>query len=407
MLMRSLANRKDINLKIGCLLIGFYITYNVFLVQLGFFVPRLSVITLFLAGVFTFSSTQIRLTREYRYLLVFIIYAFATGVLIAQNSDVVIHQTEFFVESVIAGIIVFNVVTDTERLSWLTGMFAIGALLCTLYFFRRPDLLMETRLSFDEEFNSNTLGVMLTYGVWCIIFTLNYKQTSLIRIVSTIVLVLVVFYILVQTGSRKSVLGSLLMFVLFLIYILFFGEGEKIKLLYKFFIVGAIIGLFFFVYIRYIDVFLEAADTFLFRMENIDSSEEDRGAIIKDSFRVWTDHPLFGVGLDNVRYYTVSKLYSHNSYVEVLACTGIIGAALVYTIFWRMIAFLYKSIRGFKSVMNEASAFYIAILILFYLLVCVVQINIYNQTHMFMTYFILSFIALFAKKNEKYNREFV
>lgn len=389
-----MTNSREINLRIARYLIGFYIIYNVFLIHIGFFVPRLSLLILLLAGALTFLSVQIKLSKELKFLITFVVYAFMTGALIAVDFNRVFSRSLVLVESLFAGVIILNVVKDEKGLSELTGIFGIGALMCVLYFFTHPDLLLATRVSLEEDFNSNTLGVMLTYGVWCIVYTLNYKSPSLLKMALTIILALLIFFIIVQTGSRKSALGSLLIVVLYVFYIVFFGAGAQMKRIYKIFMGLSILGLLVFVYIKYIDIFLESAETLFFRMGDMEGSEENRGGIIKASLQVWEENPILGVGLDNNRYHNIFKLYAHNSYVEVLACCGIIGALLLYTLFWHMISFLWKSMKQFKESIKTPSTFYICILILFYLLVNIVQINFYNQTHMFMAYFVLSYIAL-------------
>lgn len=398
--MGTLVNNKNISLIIARLLIGFYFVYNVFFIKIGFFVPRLSIMVLMLAGFITFFSSKVVLSKDFKYLIVFIVYAFFSGHIVALNDTVVINKTLFLIESVFAGIIVYNVVKDTKDIYQLTALYAIGALLCALYFYRHTDLLIATRLSFDEDFNSNTLGVMLTYGIWCIIFTLNYKKISLVKITVTIILVLIVFFILVQTGSRKSVIGTLLMSIFYLGYVLLIGGGNKINLIYKLVITISVIGLLAFLYFKYIDSFLDAADTFFNRMENVEGSEERRSNIIIDSFNLFLKNPLFGVGLDNVRYYTFEKMYSHNSYVEALACTGIIGAFFIFVIFWHLFMFFIKNVIKVKNYLDDPSKLYVCALILFYLLLCIVQINFYNRVHMYFTYIMLSYINITAK-NEK------
>jgi hypothetical protein len=50
------------------------------------------------------------------------------------------------------------------------------------------------------------------------------------------------------------------------------------------------------------------------------------------AWRVALEHPLFGVGYYNLRYYVMTSFNwsgtAHNSFLEVLASTGVLGAAL-------------------------------------------------------------------------------
>lgn len=389
-------------IKIAKYLIGFYFAYNVFLIPIGFFIPRLSIVILFLAGLLTLSSYSIRLTKEFRNLIFFIIYAFFTGLIVAVDHGMIIGKTKFLVESVISGIILLNVTNDENDFRTIVGLFALGAIILGVYSFFNLDYLFyskQGRLSLGEDFNANTYGVMLMYGVWSIVFFLGNDTTKIVRMAVIVFLSLLLLYIIIQTGSRKSAIGSLLILVSYAIIVVVGGGASKYSS--KVIIIPLFIGLIVFAYFRYIDDFLEKSETLVYRMRDIGASEENRGALILDTLRVWSENPLFGVGIDNNRYHTITKMYAHNSYVEILACTGVFGAIIFFTIFWRMISFLIVKIKKVRQLFANLSEYYLCILILVYLFVCFTQINIYNQTHMFITFFILTFISISSKNNEK------
>lgn len=383
-------------------LIGFYIAYNVYLIPIGFFIPRLSIVTLILAGALTLSSVNIKLNSEFRCLMFFIIYAFTTGLLVAVDHGLIIGKTRFLIESLIVGLIVLNVSKDEKDLKQIIDIFAVGAIFVGVYSFFNADYLyyQRGRLSLEEDFNANTFGVMLMYGVWSIIFTLHNEKTSFVRIIIIVFLCLLLLYTIVQTGSRKSSIGSLLILLSYAVYVLV-GQGKTRKKYSKVIVVPLFVAFIAFVYFRYIDAFLERSETLINRMEDIDTAGVGRWGLVKESFRVWSEHPIFGVGLDNNRYYTFTRQYAHNSYAEIFACTGLIGAVLFLPIFYRMLVFLINGVSRIKSLLKFPAKYYMIVLILVYLFVCFTQINIYNQTHMIVTYFILTFIAINSKSNEK------
>lgn len=384
------------------LLIGFYIVYNVYLIPIGFFIPRLSIVTLILAGILTLSSVNIKLNSDFRYLMFFIIYAFTTGLLVAFDQGLIIGKTLFLIESLVLGIMLFNVSKDEKDLRQIIGIFAVGAIVVGVYSFFSVDYLYSQRgrLSLGEDFNANTFGIMLMYGVWSIIFTLHNEKTSFVRIVIIVFLCLLLLYTIVQTGSRKSAIGSLLILACYVIYVLI-GQGKTKKGFSRVMIITLFIAFIVFVYFKFIDAFLERSETLMNRMDDIDTAGVGRWTLIKESFRVWSEHPIFGVGLDNNRYYTFTKQYAHNSFAEIFACTGLLGAALFLPIFYRMLVFLINGVSRIKKMLKFPAKYFIIVLILVYLFVCFTQINIYNQTHMIVTYFILTYIAINSKSNEK------
>ena len=47
--------------------------------------------------------------------------------------------------------------------------------------------------------------------------------------------------------------------------------------------------------------------------------------MIVDAWNCFLQHPFWGIGVNNFRYYAYAQTYSHNTYVELLASSGIIG----------------------------------------------------------------------------------
>ena len=109
--------------------------------------------------------------------------------------------------------------------------------------------------------------------------------------------------------------------------------------------------------------------------ENI--TDMRRFDLIIDACKVFLQHPVLGVGWNNYRYYSFSGQYAHNTYVEVLACTGILGSSFAYAMWWVQIKSVYLAIK------NRISKVLIAnIISLFLVLVFIdaVQIMYYNST---------------------------
>ncbi len=61
-----------------------------------------------------------------------------------------------------------------------------------------------------------------------------------------------------------------------------------------------------------------------------DMSTMDRMDFAKSAYEVFKKHPIFGIGLDNYRYYNSMMYYAHNNYLEITADLGIIGLILYY-----------------------------------------------------------------------------
>jgi len=66
-------------------------------------------------------------------------------------------------------------------------------------------------------------------------------------------------------------------------------------------------------------------------VEELQRKETGRLTMYEETFRLTLSHPLFGVGLGNFRFYSVTNSYTHSDFAEILV-TGGIPAFLLYGI---------------------------------------------------------------------------
>ncbi|RKR07186.1 O-antigen ligase [Maribacter vaceletii] len=69
------------------------------------------------------------------------------------------------------------------------------------------------------------------------------------------------------------------------------------------------------------------------RVDSTTTRVDARELLIIDSIDAFSKHPIFGVGLDQLPYYTRFGQYSHNSYIEIIAEQGIFGGVLLILLF--------------------------------------------------------------------------
>lgn len=76
---------------------------------------------------------------------------------------------------------------------------------------------------------------------------------------------------------------------------------------------------------------LENFVNFIFGKANDDLSSISRVSFLKDAYLTFIKNPIFGVGLDNFKYFnTYSFVWAENNFFELLADVGIIGFVLYY-----------------------------------------------------------------------------
>lgn len=110
-----------------------------------------------------------------------------------------------------------------------------------------------------------------------------------------------------------------------------------------------------------------------------ESSQSSRMVAWKTSWHVFLDHPLFGVGLDEInKYYPqqYEKLnidpvlgagHAHNQFLQLLAETGLVGFSALTTILIAGLFYFQRSFRKSKSLQNKAISLgaFLAIVALF------------------------------------------
>ena len=203
----------------------------------------------------------------------------------------------------------------------------------------------ETRVD-NEVLNANTIGVVVAYSI--IINAYYVIKNKKIRLLDF--LVVPAFVILAFSGSRK---GLVLVFGgVFSVFI--FNNWDKKKLLKSALKVTVIIALLliaghFVLQLPFMSGILKRMDDLFLLL----SGQGRRGIsgytrleYTKLGFRLFREHPVCGIGMDNARIYTpaISGLdhYLHNNYAEILAGGGIIGAVLYYWIYLYLFHVFWK-----------------------------------------------------------------
>jgi O-antigen ligase len=71
---------------------------------------------------------------------------------------------------------------------------------------------------------------------------------------------------------------------------------------------------------------------FIFILEGVDISSDERLGMIQDGMRLWWQAPIWGHGIDQFRILTTWNTYSHNNYIELLSTLGVVGIVLYYAV---------------------------------------------------------------------------
>lgn len=201
--------------------------------------------------------------------------------------------------------------------------------------------------------NVNAIGLQTCISVIICVFFGLYENKKVYYVLSIIPLI-----VSLGTGSRKV----LLMIILGIICLFIQNKGSKkdaINIIKK--LVILIIMIFFAWNIMRLPMFQTIFNRFNSMLNvitgkgNVDDSTAVRKKFIQAGLEQFIETPILGIGVSNSSYVTLKatndKTYLHNNFVELLACTGIIGFLLYYSLF---IYLLYELFRYVKTNNNFA-----------------------------------------------------
>jgi len=230
--------------------------------------------------------------------------------------------------------------------------------------------------------NSNKLAKTMLLGIFASLVLLSSRKTKgWFRIFNNINIILS-FYIIVLTVSKKAMILAPLMILLS-----FSFKNIKIKNILIF-----IILLFIMIELLITYGDMEQLNTLfeliqkrfdgMFNMvagEGGDASSKERVYLIEEGSKIFENNPIFGIGLNNSRHF-LGK-YTHNNYLELLIGTGIIGTVLFYNIY----------IVTFQKVINMPSIQikrYFLIMLFVFLLLDTATVTYYTKPILFIIIYI-------------------
>ena len=183
--------------------------------------------------------------------------------------------------------------------------------------------------------NSNKLAKTMLLGIFASLVLLSSPKTKgWFRIFNNINIILS-FYIIVLTVSKKAMILAPLMILLS-----FSFKNIKIKNILIFIILVSIMIKLLFTYgdMEQLNNLFELIQKRFDGMFNMvagegggDASSKERVYLIEEGSKIFENNPIFGIGLNNSRHF-LGK-YTHNNYLELLIGTGIIGTVLFYNIY--------------------------------------------------------------------------
>lgn len=283
---------------------------------------------------FIFDSSLYR-NKSFKIFVMLFIWTFISSAW-ALNPALTIRQCQQMLGGVLVAYIVGKSANKEYMLPWVYTVWIL-LLLSALYYAKNnilADIVIGQERLNDSKLNANMLAYYTFYSTFSI-FILGelFKKRWIRRIVRILFffMIFLSFFVAIVTASRQVLIIQIPLIISLLYERYLKGSSSKTILLF----ILAAIGFIAIFWTKAMDIY---DNSLLKTRTEIDLGNDSRTLLAKDAFHVGMDHFFFGVGGANYVLYSYNKHFSHNTYLEIFANTGIIG----------LIMYLYMITSYFK-----------------------------------------------------------
>lgn len=305
---------------------------------------RLGTITAFTSLTFTivtafFSQrTSFRAFRMPRYSVILTFFLVVTGIVTCLYGN---FPNSFirYIAQIILCIVLFSISNKTNysEEAFIKKVFIVAAVFYAVLTIRSCIFLGPTRYYHAKitilgtSLDPNFIGIPFVAALVLLLSNILNGTKRLLSLVGCTILLVAAVY----TASRGTILTLVIICALEIIY--FFGKRNNVSFLNKLLIIALItvVGVFL---LRYVSGNLSEQWS---RISSI-SIETDNGRLElwQRAIDVWQEHPIFGIGYGGM-YRDYGKA-THNTYLQLLSETGLVGSVLFI---WFEILMLKRAYR--------------------------------------------------------------
>ena len=236
----------------------------------------------------------------------------------------------------------------------------VGFTSFTSLYMHRSFILRQIGILGKPNFGAGKLAILLPFSL--LLWRYYNSRGKVIATVCTILASFIILTAIFLTGSRMGGMAAVLSILIFMIREL--RQLLRPRSLYTIVITAVLVVAFSLVLGWHLNIFSSSEGSFiLMRYKKMftyvktegrtdtDLSLRNRAAFAALGFRMFSDHPVTGVGLgmypDAVGKYGPYKYrYTHNTFISVLAETGFVGFIIFIALFFRIGGHIYQRYRN-------------------------------------------------------------
>ena len=182
-------------------------------------------------------------------------------------------------------------------------------------------------ITMGPENNPNALGAFMTFGIFAVLYQ---NEQKLGKIIVSLAVIMLFVYIIILTGSRKSLFSALALCIIWFIVFLkdTWQNCSRGAQIIRFLLAATVFG---FAISYFSKTYLQTASFERLLKLFSNGSASGRWEMYIEAGELFKKSKLFGIGFNQFRVLSSFQTYSHSTYAEVLACGGIFGCLIYFT----------------------------------------------------------------------------
>lgn len=259
------------------------------------------------------------------------IYSLVSGIVVASNRGLLVSSIVTYMAFMIICWCICIICHGENDIHWLLKCITIVCYVCAVYtvvFGKASGNSINgmNAITMSSENNPNALGMLMVFGTFSVLYDKKHKFGELIWMLGS---VLLFCYVIILTGSRKSLVSAGLLCFGWLVSFVrdthnLNNKNEK-RIRYGVLMVALAIGITYFIK-EYVNTVSFAK---MLRLGS-DGSTLKRMEMYREGVEFFKSSKLFGVGYNQYRVKSAFNTYAHSTYAEVLADGGFFGCLLYF-----------------------------------------------------------------------------
>lgn len=308
---------------------GIFLNYYCFYILRGSFIPFGTpiffgvAIACVLATIF---QEKVIISKEIVCWIVYALLSLLTAVF-AVNPQTAINGIGDYLRRLVLIMMIAYICEKEGSVKFAIRVLAVTAIACAVScLIMNVDVSKKLQLESGATVSVNDIGSIMAFGCFAVLFAFGLKENKgVIKTIIKIGYIVAAVSVIFIAGSRKSILAIIILFVLiFLFCARDYFKNLSITWIILISILLAVAAFFIYQYLvpmvedtsLYVRVYGRGA-------ERAANSNEGRIRLYEIAMEDFFAHPVFGLGFNG--FSVVHINYTHSTFVEPLACSGIIG----------------------------------------------------------------------------------